>query len=98
DLDSLQNGAINHIVAHLDPYSSYLMPKETQAQSQALEGTFEGIGLEYFNLHDTLLVVGLLSNGPAEQAGLRVGDRIFQIDSTQVTGRNLARQVVDRLI
>lgn len=98
DLDSLQNGAINHIVAHLDPYSSYLLPRETQAQSQALEGTFEGIGLEYFNLHDTLLVVGLLANGPAEKAGLRVGDRIFQIDSTQVTGRNLARQVVDRLI
>lgn len=98
DLDSLQNGAINHIVAHLDPYSSYLLPRETQAQSQALEGTFEGIGLEYFNINDTLLVVGLLANGPAEKAGLRVGDRIFQIDSTQVTGRNLARQVVDRLI
>lgn len=98
DLDSLQNGAINHIVAHLDPYSSYLMPKETQAQSQALEGTFEGIGLEYFNLHDTLLVVGLISNGPADKAGLKVGDRIFQIDSTQVTGKNVARKVVERLI
>jgi carboxyl-terminal processing protease len=98
DVDSLQNGAINHIVAHLDPYSSYLLPKETKEQSQALEGTFEGIGLEYFNLHDTLLVVGLLSNGPAEKAGLKVGDRIFQIDTTQVTGRNIARKVVDRLI
>ncbi len=98
DLDSLQDGAINHIVSHLDPYSSYLQPNDTRAQTEALEGTFEGIGLEYFNLNDTLLVVGLISGGPAEKAGVKVGDRIFQIDSVQVTGKSIARQVVERLI
>jgi carboxyl-terminal processing protease len=98
NLDSLQNGAINHIVSHLDPYSSYLLANESQAQSEALEGTFEGIGLEYFNLNDTLLVVGLITNGPSEKAGLKVGDRIITIDSTQVSGRNIAQKVVDRLI
>ncbi|MBL1410625.1 S41 family peptidase [Sphingobacterium faecale] len=98
NVDSLQNGAINHIVAHLDPYSSYLLPNESKAQSEALEGTFEGIGLEFFNLHDTLLVVGVISNGPAEKAGLKVGDRILRIDSTYVSGRKVAQSVVDRMV
>ena len=98
NLDSLQDGAINHIISHLDPYSSYLLPNETQAQNDALEGTFEGIGVEYFSLHDTLLVVGVIRNGPAELAGVKVGDRILRIDSTNVSGRNIAQKVVDKLM
>ena len=98
NVDSLQNGAINHIVAHLDPYSSYLLPNESQAQSEALEGTFEGIGLEFFNLNDTLLVVGVIADGPAEKAGLKVGDRILRIDSTQVAGRKVGQNIVDKMV
>lgn len=98
NLDSLQNGAINHIISHLDPYSSYLVPNDTQYQNELLEGTFEGIGLDFFNLNDTLLVVGLVSNGPAEKAGLKVGDRIIRIDTTHVSGRNIGQKVVDRLM
>ncbi|TDQ75211.1 S41 family peptidase [Sphingobacterium yanglingense] len=98
NLDSLQNGAINHIVAHLDPYSSYLLPNESKAQSEALEGTFEGIGLEFFNLHDTLMVVGVIGGGPAEKAGLKVGDRILRIDSTYVSGRKIAQNTVDKMV
>ncbi len=98
NLDSLQNGAINHIVAHLDPYSSYLLPNESRAQSEALEGTFEGIGLEFFNLNDTLMVVGVIGGGPAEKAGLKVGDRILRIDSTYVSGRKIAQKTVDKMV
>src|SRR5690606_35174857 len=67
NMDSVQNGAINHIISHLDPYSSFLMPKATQAQSAVFEGSFEGIGMEYFSLNDTLLVVSNITNGPAEK-------------------------------
>lgn len=98
NVDSLQNGAINHIIAHLDPYSSYLLPNESQAQSEALEGTFEGIGLEFFNLRDTLLVVGVITGGPAEKAGLKVGDRILRIDSTYVSGKKIVQKTVDKMI
>lgn len=98
DLDSLQNGAISHMINHLDPYSTYLLSNESKAQSEALEGTFEGIGLEYFNLSDTLLIVGLISNGPAEKGGLKVGDRIVAIDSVQISGHRVDQNVVDQLI
>ena len=98
DLDSLQNGAINHIISHLDPYSTYLFPNESKKQNEVLEGTFEGIGLDFFNLNDTLLIVGVVRNGPAEKAGLKVGDRIIRIDTTYVSGRNIGQKVVDRLM
>jgi len=98
NMDSLQNGAINHMISHLDPYSSYLLPNASQAQTETLDGTFEGIGLEYYNLNDTLLVVGVMSNGPAEKGGLKVGDKILRIDTTFVSGQNIAVTLVDKLI
>src|SRR5690606_34061132 len=98
DLDSLQNGAINHIISHLDPYSTYLVPNESKTQNEPLHGTFEGIGLEFFNLNDTRLVDGVVGDGPAEKAGLKVGDSIIRIDTTFVSGRNIGQKVVDRLM
>lgn len=98
NLDSLQNGAINHMVSHLDPYSSYLLPKASKSQTESLDGTFEGIGLEYYNLHDTLLIVGVMRNGPAERAGVKVGDKLLKIDNTVVSGPELAKLDVDQLI
>lgn len=98
NIDSVQNGAINHIISHLDPYSSFLMPNESQAQTEILEGTFEGIGMEYFNLNDTLLVVGVISNGPADKAGFKVGDRILRIGNRQVAGNSVSKEEVEKLI
>ena len=98
NMDSVQNGAINHIISHLDPYSTFLMPNESQAQTEILEGTFEGIGMEYFNLNDTLLVVGVISNGPADKAGFKVGDRILRIGNRQVAGNSVSKEEVEKLI
>lgn len=98
NVDSVQNGAINHIISHLDPYSAFLLPKDSQNQTELLEGTFEGIGMEYFNLHDTLFIVGLITNGPADNAGFKVGDRILRIDDNQLAGVQVSKEEVDRLI
>lgn len=98
DLDSIQHGAIEHILSHLDPYSKYLMPSELRTQTEALEGTFEGIGMEYFNLHDTLMVVGLITDGPADIAGFKVGDKILKIGDVQVSGTRISKEEVESLI
>src|SRR5690606_33071744 len=98
DMDSIQNGAINHIISHLDPYSSYLVPNESKRQTEILEGTFEGIGMEYFNLNDTLLIVSLINNGPADKAGFRVGDKILRIGGRKVAGVQVSREEIEKLI
>src|SRR5690606_24133592 len=74
-IDELQDLAIDEIVAQLDPHSEYLRPNEALKQHQTLEGSFEGIGIEYYRLNDTLMTVGLIAGGPAERAGMRVGDK-----------------------
>lgn len=98
NIDSVQNGAINHIISHLDPYSTYLVPNEAARQTEILDGTFEGIGMEYFNLRDTLLVVSLINNGPAEKAGFRVGDKLLRIDDKSVAGVNISQEEIEALI
>lgn len=98
NMDSVQNGAINHIISHLDPYSSYLVPNESQRQTELLEGTFEGIGMEYFNLNDTLIIVSLINGGPADRAGFRVGDKLIKIGDKQVAGVQISREEVETLI
>ena len=97
-MDSVQNGAINHIISHLDPYSSYLVPNESQRQTEILGGTFEGIGMEYFNLNDTLMVVSLINGGPADKAGFRVGDKLLQLDRDTVAGVHISQERVEELI
>ncbi|KGE15064.1 carboxyl-terminal protease [Sphingobacterium deserti] len=98
NVDSVQNGAINHIISHLDPYSSYLVPNESLRQTEILEGTFEGIGMEYFNLNDTLMIVSLISGGPADKSGFRVGDKLLRIGNKAVAGVNISRESVEKLI
>src|SRR5690606_30194960 len=55
DIDQLQDLAIREIVEQLDPHSEYLRPNQAFKQHETLEGSFEGIGIEYYNLNDTLM-------------------------------------------
>ncbi|WP_400261769.1 S41 family peptidase [Sphingobacterium sp. SG20118] len=98
NLDTIQDEAIQHIITRLDPFSTYLKPNERLAQSEALEGTFDGIGVEYFNLNDTLLVVGMIAGGPAEKSGMKIGDRLVKIANRNIAGVRVTENVVDKLI
>lgn len=98
DMDSLQHAIISELVSRLDPHSDYMPAQEAAQQQQALEGSFEGIGVEYFMLSDTLLVVGLVPDGPAEHGGLKVGDRVLSIDGTDVAGVEVTSQTLENLI
>jgi len=98
NIDSIQNGAADYIVSRLDPYSNYLVAKESRRQTEILEGTFEGIGVEYFNLNDTLLIVSLIKDGPADRAGFRVGDRLLKVGDRDVAGVHISREEIEKLI
>lgn len=86
NVDEIQELAIDQIIDQLDPHSSYLKPSEARMQQETLEGSFEGIGVEYYRLNDTLLAVGLIANGPAQQAGLRVGDKLITVNGEAIAG------------
>lgn len=98
NLDDLQDLAIEEIVARLDPHSTYLPPPQAGSQQQLLEGNFEGIGVEYFTLQDTLMAIGIIPGGPAYRAGLRPGDRFIKINDREIAGPHFDEALIERLV
>ncbi|NTW51383.1 MAG: S41 family peptidase [Chlorobiaceae bacterium] len=84
--DSLAGAGIRGMVQSLDPHSLYLEPEKAAYANSELEGNFDGIGIEFDVVHDTLLVVTPLAGGPSESAGIMPGDRIVAIDSMNAVG------------
>ncbi len=82
----LTEDAIRQLLRELDPHSVYITRDEVQEMNQPLMGDFEGIGI-YFNiLNDTIIVISPISGGPSEKVGIRAGDRIVRIDGENVAG------------
>ena len=89
--DSLHHLPIDSLLHQLDPHSMYLPANEAYEFSENLDGNFEGIGVEYYILNDTLLVTNVIKDGPAFLAGLKQGDKIIKVDSAIVSGKSLPR-------
>ncbi|MFN0216181.1 MAG: S41 family peptidase [Saprospiraceae bacterium] len=86
DIENLRKGAIEHLLEGLDPHSVYISPDELQAVEDDMNGEFEGVGIEFIILDDTLQVVAPLSGGPSEIAGIMAGDKIVSINDTVIAG------------
>lgn len=86
NLHSLTEKAIIDLLKELDPHSTYISAKDVRDMNEPLIGNFEGIGIHFNLLRDTIIVVEPLSGGPSEKAGLKPGDRIVNIDGENVTG------------
>lgn len=85
DFQKIVDDAIENTLRKLDPYSVYLPPKKYKQVNDPLIGNFEGIGIQFYILRDTLLVTSVIKNGPAKKAGLWSGDKIIKVD-----GKNMA--------
>lgn len=97
-VDSLQNLAIQDILKKLDPHSAYLPPEDAQIMHDDLEGNYNGIGIEYYLLNDTLMVTNVTPSGPADKAGLKRGDAILKIEGENIAGTGISTKKVVELI
>lgn len=95
-VDSLHKPALDALLAQLDPFSAYLPAEDLQSANEPLEGSFEGIGVEFTQLDDSVLVVAALSGGPSEQAGIRAGDKIVEVEGHSLVGPELTNQMIIR--
>lgn len=93
-LDSLVELAIPEMLANLDPHSSYIAAADRIAANRDLEGSFYGIGIQFQMMNDTLYVVEVISGGAAEEAGILAGDRIVEVDSTNIAGKNILNEEI----
>lgn len=81
---------IDELFKHLDPHSSYIHKEDLVGFNEELDGNFEGIGIEFNIVDDTVLVVAALSGGPSAKLGIMAGDKIITIDDTTVAGIKIA--------
>jgi len=78
--------AIVKMLEELDPHTSYIPADEVKKASEPLKGEFDGIGIQFNVLKDTIFVVQTISGGPSEKIGLMASDKILTVDGENVAG------------
>lgn len=94
----LVEDAIKGMLDKLDPHSSYSNPEETKKMNEPLEGNFEGIGVQFNILSDTLVVVQTIKKGPSEKVGILNGDRIISVDGRTIAGVKMPQDSIVKLL
>ncbi len=84
--DKLQEDAIRGMLKELDPHSTFIPKDEVKEMNEPLVGSFEGIGVQFQIIDDTLYVVNTISGGPSEKVGILPGDRIVKANDTLIAG------------
>ena len=92
NVNDLVEKAMPQILAELDPHSVYISAKDVQQANDDLRGSFSGVGIEFTIRQDTLHVQQVISNGPAERAGIIAGDKIVMVDDKPFTGKTLTNE------
>lgn len=98
DMGPLAETAIRSALKELDPHTSYYTREEFESMNESLKGNFEGIGISYQTIDDSVLIVSVMDGSPAEKAGLFPGDFILSADGTPISGQKDADESVRRLI
>lgn len=87
----LSEDAIRGMLKGLDPHSTYTDAKETKAMNEPLQGDFEGIGVQFNMIEDTLVVIQPIVNGPSQKVGILAGDRIVSVNDSTIAGVKMPR-------
>lgn len=90
--------AITSMLQELDPHSTYANASDNKAMMESLEGAFEGVGIQFSIMNDTIMVISTVSGGPSEKQGIRAGDRIVTVDGKNVAGVGIQNDDVLKLL
>lgn len=91
NMDSLNEPAINGLLDHLDPHSVFIPAENLDAMNEELQGNFQGIGIEFQMIKDTVNVMNVIPGGPSFKAGVQIGDKIIAVnDKVNLTGHDVS--------
>lgn len=89
---------VTSMLQSLDPHSSYIPASEFETVNESLEGNFDGIGVEFNIINDTIRVITPIEGGPSEKIGIRAGDKIVKVEGKIVAGVKITnKEVFDKL-
>lgn len=94
DEQKLVEDAIRGMLDKLDPHSTYANAQEVKAMNEPLKGNFDGIGVQFNMVDDTLLVIQPVSGGPSEKVGILAGDRIVTVNDTAIAGVKMPKEEI----
>ena len=96
--DQLIDKTIEAMLQNLDPHSAYISAAELSSTNEPLQGNFEGIGVEFNIVDDTIRVIAAIPGGPSEKVGVEAGDEIIKVDGKPVAGIKITnKQVMEKL-
>ncbi|MCB9361633.1 MAG: S41 family peptidase [Flavobacteriales bacterium] len=98
DKEAITESSIATILSKLDPHSYYIPATDFNGMNDPLEGNFEGIGIEFRIIDDTVMVISAIANGPSEKLGIEAGDRIVKVDTTEIAGNGITNDKVIKLL
>jgi carboxyl-terminal processing protease len=94
----LENKTIASMLKSLDPHSDYIPAEEFDAVNEPLEGNFDGIGVEFNIINDTIRVITPIIGGPSEKLGIKAGDKIIKVSGKNMAGVKITnKQVFEKL-
>jgi carboxyl-terminal processing protease len=96
DESEMVEKTIVHMLHELDPHSSYISTEELKSISEQMNGEFEGIGVSFNVLNDTIFIVSTIQGGPSERIGILAGDRILEVDDEIVAGIGISNTGVQK--
>ncbi len=89
DIDSIAEDMIPSLLRKLDPHSTYVSPKDVKLSTANLEGKFDGVGIVFNMITDTIIIQNVMPGGPSDKKGIQGGDRIITIDGENVAGKRI---------
>ncbi len=96
--EEITEAAIRNMLKELDPHSSYLNKEEVKEMNEPLQGNFDGIGISFNMLTDTVYVMEVISGGPSQKVGIMPGDKIIYVNDTLIAGQKLTnRDIISKL-
>ncbi len=96
DMDKLSTEAINAMLKALDPHSVYIAAKDVERANESLQGNFEGVGISFQIVSDTIVVQSVIEGGPSQKVGVEIGDKLISIDGIPATGDSAKNDFVFR--
>ncbi len=94
DMEKMSTEAINAMLRALDPHSIYIAAKDVERANEGLQGNFEGVGISFQIISDTIVVQSVIDGGPSEKVGIEIGDKLLRIDGENATGDTINNNFV----
>lgn len=89
NIDKAVDAMLDGLMGQLDPHSTYIPRDKVESTNEPLDGSFEGVGIEFALIADTLVIQSVIAGGPSEAVGIRSGDRIIAVDGENIAGVGL---------